>query len=176
MSYLNLGVVLFKWWCVLEREDIAQHFKAKLFIVECVEISTVFKISSLNAPNSITVFCFLNIKSIYRNFLHDNSNCVLSWKTSRGGFSSSLLLKNTPHPELSWITYNSHCAPFSLSSLSGVCLLMTDTFQIVHTCSLQGLVNSSANQLSTYHVWCNPTLSLPFSTSTFSAVRFSLEC
>lgn len=38
MSYLNVGVAFFVGY-VLEREDIAQQLKAKLFIMECVEIS-----------------------------------------------------------------------------------------------------------------------------------------
>lgn len=63
MSYLNVGVV-YSSSDMLEGEDIAQHFKAKLFITECVETSTVFKMSSLTASNRIAeVFLILNAET-----------------------------------------------------------------------------------------------------------------
>lgn len=92
--------------------------------------------------------------------------CCLKWE-------------NITHPELSRITYKSHRAPAPFFICSVWALLARNRYVSVCAHSemqSEGLVNSTANQLSTYlSCLVQLTLSLPFSTSTFSAQCFPLE-
>lgn len=182
--------VLFKCGCSIlqvvmcwKREDIAQLLKAQLFITECVEIS---KMSSLAAAKQHRTLLMLHWENIVWLFIAKYTKCVFSWRTSRGGFFFfffsavwSESRKTFPRP---WIVMDHLqippcCLLLFICSVWG--LLACDRYASYCAHSempSEGLVNSTANHLSTYlPCLLQPTLSLPFSTSTFFFFFFA-EC
>lgn len=166
MSYLNVGVAFFKWWCV------GKGGYCATVQLNCSRFSVLkypFYSKCHHSPYKGGHFCSL-FGEHSATFQGQSNKSANAWKTGRGGFSS-LLFEVGKHSPPWIVTDHIQIPPCPCFIFSVWGLLACDRYvsYCAHSVTQsKGLVNSTANPLSANLSCLQRTLSLPFLKSTFS--------